>query len=210
MSLHNDIKWCSYKNWYDQRGMLFEFPSAVIANQSVFHLKFSSFSLSFLSSFLKMNSGWSGWKWGPKYIQYWRIMLLMRCNSNKCEWFWRCPPNIKVVLKCTSTTVLFWWHQLVKNKQVCYRCPHQLQNPITRSIDITFLKLSIYEPIIVKLTMGIKLYPTSKNPAADIFGQFQVISSVKWLIYFKSGKSYSLIDIIAIKVNLLDFESRTM
>ena len=82
--------------------------------------------------------------------------------------------------------------------------------PITRSIDITFLKFSVYEPIIVKFTMGIKLYPTSKNPAADIFGQFQVISSVKWLIYFKSGKSYSLIDIIAIKVNLLDFESRTL
>ena len=47
---------------------------------------------------------------------------------------------------------------------------------IKRSNGITFLKFSIYEPIKVRFTMGIKLYPTSKNPAADILGQFQVIS----------------------------------
>ena len=97
--------------------------------------------LELLSSWLKMNNGLSGLTWVPKYIRYWRILLLIR-NSSKCEWFQRCPPNIKVVLKCTSTTVLFWWNQLVKNNQVRYRCPYQLQNQMPRSNGITFLKSS--------------------------------------------------------------------
>ena len=116
-------------------------------------LEIQSIFLEHLSSLLKMNSGLSGLTWGPKYIQYWRILLLIR-NSSKCEWFQRCPPNINVVLKCTSTTVLFWWNQLVKNNQVRYRCPHQLQNQMPRWIGITFLKFSVYELIIVGLPWG--------------------------------------------------------
>ena len=135
-------------------------PISCHYNPERISLKIQFIFLELLSSILKMNSGWSRWKWGPKYIQYWRILLLIQSNSNKCEWFQRCPSNINVVLKCTLTAVLFWWDQLVKNKKVRYRCTHQLQNPITRFHSTMFLKLSIYEPIIVKLTMGIKLYPT--------------------------------------------------
>ena len=58
--------------------------------------------------------------------------------------------------------------------------------------------------------MGIKLYPILKKPAADILGQFQVISSVKWLICFKSSKSDILIDRSTIEENLLDSEPRKL
>ena len=58
--------------------------------------------------------------------------------------------------------------------------------------------------------MGIKLYPTSKNPAADILGQFKVISSIKWLIYFKNGKSFIIINRKTINVSLLDFGPRIL
>ena len=58
--------------------------------------------------------------------------------------------------------------------------------------------------------MGIKLYPILKKPAADILGQFQAISSVKWLICFKSSKSDILIDRSTIEENLLDSEPRKL
>ena len=46
-------------------------------------------------------------------------------------------------------------------------------------ISIKQTSILFNESKIVRFTVGIKLYPTLKNPAADILGQFKVISSVE-------------------------------
>ena len=75
--------------------------------------------------------------------------------------------------------------------------------PITGLNGKTFLKFSIYEPMVERFTMGIILYPTLKNPAADILGLFKFIASVIWLICFKNSKLIIIIDYNSIRKDYL-------
>ena len=62
---------------------------------------------------------------------------------------------------------------------------------------------SFYQPMIERFTMGIILYPTLKNPAADILGLFKFIASVIWLICFKNSKLIIIIDYNSIRKDYL-------